>query len=104
MCQRGSKARYGVRNTRFVEADHVRIPFDHHKVGKLPAFLQVQAVEVISLVIEQRIAGVDIFRLVFVVEHACAETDHAAVRGNDREDHPPAIGVVGASGIRVFHE
>ncbi|MPM22089.1 hypothetical protein SDC9_68539 [bioreactor metagenome] len=104
MGQRGSKARYGVRHLGFIQADHIRISLNHDQIGDLSALLKIQAIEVISLVIERRIAGVDIFGLLLVVEYARPKPNHPAIRGNDREDYAPAIGVIGSPRIRVLHE
>ena len=102
--QCGSKARYGVRDAGLVEPDDIGVPLDHHQIVELSAFLKVQAVEVVSLVIQRRVAGVDVFRFLLVVEHARAEADHATVCRDDRENHSPAIRVIGASGVRVPDE
>ena len=99
----GAQTRHGVGDPGLVEADHVHVPLHHDEVGKLHALLQIQAVQVVPLVIDGRVAGVDVFGLA-VVQHPAAEAQHLAPHPQDGIDKPVPVGVVHPAGVGVLHQ
>ena len=92
---RGAEGRDRIRDTRMMQANGIHIAFDDQQaleVGTGAAGF-VQRVELASLVEENRLRRVEIFRLA-AVDDAAAERDHAAARVPDGEHDAIAKAVV----------
>ena len=101
--KRGSQTRHSVGNPRLEQADYIRISFNNHQILTALSLLEVQPVKVVALVVDRRIARVDILGLI-VVQHAGAKPEDTPVRADDRKDHTVPISIVHGVPVRIMHK
>ena len=97
-CERRTERCYGIVYTALVKGDDVHISFDHYNVVELPALQKINGIDVLSLIIDGGVAGIDVLR--FIAAHGPpAESDHLPVCVYHGEHQSPAEEVVYAGGI-----
>ena len=101
--KRRSQTGHGIAYSCLIQADNVHIPFYHDDIAELFSLQQMQAIQVVALVIQERIPGVQILGL-GIIQHPAPESQHLTVYALNGEDQPVSIYIVGAAFFPVQHQ
>ena len=87
-CKRGAEGSNGVVDSGLMKADNIHITFDHDKLIKLSPFHKVDGIDIVTLVIDERVSGVHILCTFALADDASAERKNASACGNDGKHQP----------------